>query len=405
MTTLRVLLAAPPSPHRADAWGLFDAAGNCVRDGVDRPAAWPAADNVEFVLAAAQLRIASVKLPPMPASRVAGAAGFALDDQLAGPAHSHQLAASRQAPDGRVRVVVVARALVEGIARDRGDLARIVAEPELATPIAAWRWCAGESDREGFIRCPNGSAFPVDAPPRAGALPAVLTLALAQARREGAAPAQVRVDAACTDGALEGWQRETGIAFVRGTPWRWQDAGAAAFAEAIDVLPGAPAAESAARERVRGRVFAPALWLAGAALAVHLGGTVFEWASLRLEAWRGEREWASLAATAGIVPDAATGALPARAALAHRYAELRHAHGLPAPDDALPLLARAAPALSALPPGVVRSATYADGHWTLDLARADAGVIAAVDGRMRAASVPVLVATSAAGARLRFGGP
>ena len=74
-----------------------------------------------------------------------------------------------------------------------------------------------------------------------------------------------------------------------------------------------------------------------------------------------------------------------------------------APDDALPLLARAAPALRTLPAGVVKSASYADGHWTLDLARTDATAMAELDTRLKVAGVPALFAASAAGARVRLG--
>ena len=80
--------------------------------------------------------------------------------------------------------------------------------------------------------------------------------------------------------------------------------------------------------------------------------------------------------------------------------------GSPAPDDALPLLARASAALAALPPGTVKSAVYSDGHWTFDLGRVDAGAGAArLDARMRAGGIPALVATSAAGTRIRVGAP
>src|SRR5258705_6293864 len=106
-----------------------------------------------------------------------------------------------------------------------------------------------------------------------------------------------------------------------------------------------------------------------------------------------------------MAPEAAASPLAARQALARRYAEFRHDRGMLAPDDALPLLARAAPALATLPAGAVKSATYADGHWTLDLALADASVVANIDARMRAAGVPVLTAPSPNGTRMRFGGP
>jgi hypothetical protein len=403
MTTLRVRLAAPPLSDRADAWALFDPTGVCTRTGTDRPDAWPPADKIEVVIAASQLRIAIVKLPPMPASRVAGAAGFALEDQLAGTPADHRLAASAQAPDGRVRVVIVARSLVAGIVAAGRNIARIIAEPELAASIAGWRWCAGD-DAEGFVRCSDGSAFPVDGPLRDGALPPELALALARAQRDGIAPPQLRVDAAIDDATLAHLQREAGVAVARGNPWRWHVASPAAFASAIDLRPSTPTSADARSQRRFGRAFIPALMLGGAALAIHFVATVGEWASLQVDAWRDAREWTDLAVTAGVAPDAATTPQTARTALARRYADLRHAQGLSAPDDALPLLARAASALAALPPGIVKSATYADGHWTIELARADPAVIRDLDARMRAARVPVLVATSATGARVRIGG-
>ena len=405
MTTLRVRLAAPSSPDRVGAWALFDAAGACVRTGLDRPEAWPRADAVEVVLAASQLRIASVMLPPLPPSRVAGAARFALEDQLAGHPDAHFHAVSAQAPDGRVRVVVVARSLVGRVAESVRGASRIIAESDLAPSLPGWRWCAGEQGDGGFVCRPDGSAFPVDAPDRDGALPAELALALVQAQRGAATPLQVRVDGAYQDEELARWQNETGIPFVRGTPWRWQAAPAASFAAAIDLTPSLPVAESGSSRGILRRAFAPALLVAGAALALHVIATVGDWASLRLDNWRAAREWTALAAIAGAPPDAATTPASAREAIARRYAELRHGQGLPAWDDALPLLARAAPALAALPPGAVKSATYADRHWTLDLARTDPAVIGDLDVRMRGAGVPALVATSAAGTRLRFGAP
>ncbi|MEO8304856.1 MAG: type II secretion system protein GspL [Betaproteobacteria bacterium] len=404
MTTLRVRLAAPTRADRTDAWALFGAGGHCERTGTGRPDEWPAAERTEAVLAASQLRIVSIKLPPMPASRVAGAAGFALEDQVAGPADAHRLFASTQRTDGGVQVIIVSRALVDEITATGRTFVRIVAEPELAAPSAGWRWCAG-GDAKGFVRCADGSAFPVDGPPAGGALPAEIELALGQARREGNAPPNVRVDASVDDAVLSRWQRETGIAFLRGTPWRWETAAAASFASAQNLVTEAPASTSTApRQRLR-QLFAPALLLAGAAVLIQVVASAGEWASLRFDAWRDAREWTSLAVAAGVPPEAASTISSARTAIAARYADLRHAHGMPAPDDALPLLARAAPALAVLPPGTVKSATYADGHWTLDLARVDPARVRDLDTRMRAARVWVLVAASASGTRVRIGGP
>jgi hypothetical protein len=412
-TTLRILVDAPDAVGAPASWALYDHSGACVSTGQDLPPRWPQADTLEVVVAASQVRLASVALPPIPAARVAAAAAFALEDQLAGPSDEHWLAASAQRAGGRVVVVIVARALVAGLRSRVGDtclparLTRALAEPELASAGADACWCisAGRDAGAGFVRLPDGSAFPVDAIPPDGALPPELSLALAKGRRDDAALAQVRVDGAVADATLARWRQETGVPFVRGTPWQWHAAGPAAFAGATNLLQGEMAPTPAPRPGARARSFAPALWIAATALALHVTATVGDWAWWRIDAWRAARAWTAVATAAGIPAAAASTPAAARAALAHRYAEALHAQGLPAPDDALPLLARAAPALAALPAGILKGATYADGHWTLALQRADPAMIRDLDGRLKAAGAPALIATTPTGTRLRIGAP
>jgi type II secretion system protein L len=404
MTTLRVLLDDLPAADRAEAWALFDDVGRCIRMGRDRPAKWPEAAAVEAVIASSRVRIATVALPPLAPSRVAAAASYAVEDQLAGSNESPHLAFSARQPDGRVRVVVVARALVSALHAHPARMARVVAEPDLVPVDDAWHWCAGATG-DGFVRRSDGSAFPVAAPVADGALPAELSLALAQGRRGGATPRTVRVDAEVVAQDLARWQRETGVPFARGAVWQWHAATPAAYAGAVDLLQGTLARVLAAPPGSRRRLFVAAIALAGAALALHVIATFADWGALRLEAWRQSREWSTLAASAGLAAEATATPSNAQAAIARRFAELRHQHGLFAPDDALPLLARAAPALLPLPPGTVKSATYTDGHWTLDLARADAAQVNALDARLREAGVPALLATAATGARVRIGAP
>jgi type II secretion system protein L len=413
MTTLRLLLDAPGAADAPAAWALFDASGACVSTGCDPSPRWPQADVLEVVVAASRVRLASVALPPVPAARVAAAAAFALEDQLAGPADEHWLAASTQQAGGRVVVVIVARALLAGWrARAAGAgrtarLTRILAEPELAPAGTGLCWCipADADAGSGFVRLPDGSAFPVDAAPADGSLPPELTLALARAASGGTMPAQVRVDGAVSDAALLRWRQETGVAFVRGKPWQWYAADPAAFASATNLLQGEMAPTPPPRRGARLRLFAPAAWIAAAALVLHVTATLGDWAWWRIDAWRAARAWTAIATAAGVPAAAAATPAAARSALAQRYAEARHAHGLPAPHDALPLLARAAPAFAALPAGTLRSATYADGHWTLDLQRADPGLIRDLDGRLKRAGTPAIIATTPAGTRLRIGVP
>jgi hypothetical protein len=413
MTTLRILLEAPEAIGGPASWALYDDAGACVSTGRDPPPRWPRADTLEAVVAANQVRLASVPLPPVPPARVAAAAAFALEDQLAGPADEHWLAASTQRPDGRVVVAIVARALVAGLRSRIADtgvpalLTRALAEPDLATAGTGACWCVpAERDAGGgFVRLPDGSAFPVDTLPPDGTLPPELCLALAKARRDGAALAQVRVDGVAADATLKRWGQETGVPFVRGTPWQWHAANMAAFASATNLLHGEMAPTPGPRPGARARSFVPALTIAAAALALHVTATLGDWAWWRIDAWRMARAWTAIAGAVGVPAAAAATPAAARAALANRYADALHAQGQAAPDDALPLLSRAAPALANLPAGLLKSATYADGHWTLDLQRADPTVIRSLDGRLKDAGTPALIATTPAGTRLRLGAP
>ena len=87
---------------------------------------------------------------------------------------------------------------------------------------------------------------------------------------------------------------------------------------------------------------------------------------------------------------------------ARRVADLRHRAGQTAPSDALPLLARAAPALSSLSPNAVKSATYADGAWTIELGAVDTGALAGVDRALTGAGVTTLQAKTGGGYRMRL---
>ena len=109
MATLRVLVPASPSPTQQVAWAVYDAQNRLVQSGTGVQASWPAAQSREAVLAAAAVRLARVALPPMPADRVAAAAAFALEDQLAGPAQAQHIVASAQRRDGSVEVAVASR--------------------------------------------------------------------------------------------------------------------------------------------------------------------------------------------------------------------------------------------------------------------------------------------------------
>ena len=117
--------------------------------------------------------------------------------------------------------------------------------------------------------------------------------------------------------------------------------------------------------------------------------------------WRTARSISSLAHEAGL---ATTDSADADArAIVKWHADLRHRAGQAAPADAVPLLARAAPALSSLPSAALKSATYADGAWTIELGAVDAAALVAVDYALRGAGATALQAkTGGGGYRMRI---
>src|SRR5437762_10423846 len=399
MNTLRVLLAAPPSRSRPAPWALFDDAGRCVQRGNDTPDAWPVSERREAVLGADLVRIVALKIPPMPPTRLAGAAAFALEDQLVTTGEAPTIAVSAQQADGTVLACVAARDAIAAVVASEPPFDRIVAEPALAPIHAGWTWYASNA-QGGFVRRSDGSAFAVGAKSAPSDLPPELVSALTQAAHAGASPRSVGVAHTCDEATLAQWTRELGIPFTRVPPWRWDNATPEAFAAAPNMRAGEFAHASPAQPARIARLFRPALALAAAALLLQIGATVVEWAWLKVDVWRTAQKITALAREADL-PDTTSPDAAARA-IARWHADLRHRVGQPAPSDALPLLARAAPALSSLSPNAMKSATYADGAWTIELGAVDGGALAGVDRTMTGAGVTTLQAKTGGGYRMRL---
>ncbi|HTS22395.1 MAG TPA: type II secretion system protein GspL [Casimicrobiaceae bacterium] len=406
-TTLRVFVDEPPQATRAAPWALYDAAGHLTRSGSAAPAAWPEADRVEAVIAAAHGRVAALELPPLPPGRADAAVRYALEDQLADAPDESHVALAPQNADGGLRAAIVAgawmSAFVEGSRRCDIDWDRAVLESDLAPSASSvWRWCASSIGRAGFVSTDRGATIAVgaahgDDPPA--------ELALALARAGSGVPRTVRVDA---DGAgpafLAAAGQATGIAFAAGTPWRWAEASPSAYARAIDLLSGRFGPEPRLSSRATARMFRPALWIAAIALSLHIAATLGQWAWLRWQSFAMDRELTALARAAvpGFGQGGAADAAPALA-LAHRERDLKHRAGLTARDDFLPLLSRAAPVLASLPRGALRSLSYADSHLLLDLGQLDAKEPSRLQSELRQLGLVAIVAPTQAGTRLRIG--
>jgi type II secretion system protein L len=402
MTTLRVYLDSAPDPARDADWALFDDANRLVRRGRAALAAWPSADRREAVIDAAHGRVATVKLPPLPPARVQSAASFALEEQLAGTPEESHVAPGRQAADGSLRVAIVGaewmRAFQAGSKRSVIRWHRVLLESDLARPPAGgWCWCAESLARAGFIRTDDGSTIAVG-PSHAAALPEEIALALAGS---GHRPRLVRVDIAGAQTLLERAQTQTGIEFAAGTPWSWSGADAAAFESAIDLQAGAFDVASVAPRIDLTRLFRPTLWIAGAALAIYALAGVGEWLALQWQLRSLDSEISALAQVAA--PDSAPGDVGPAAAIARRDGELRHRAGLAAGNDLLPLLARASPAMSALPGGAIRSLHYADGHVVFELQKLDPSQTTLLQRELQRQGLVAIAVPVANGARLRIG--
>jgi hypothetical protein len=397
MSVLRLLLSAPPSASRAEAWALFDDAGRVVDRGRAAPDRWPSAGVREAVLAASLVRVIPLALPPMSAARVASAAAYALEDRLAVTDDAPAIGVSTPRADGSVIAAVVSRRTLDAVIATTPRFARVLVEPALAPVHAAWTWYASDAGG-GFVRTSDGGAFAVASSPGGATLPPELTAALTQAARKGHAPREVIVAERCTPDVLASWRAACGVPFVAGTPWRWDAATSTAFADAPDLL-SHDATPATQQPGERWRMLRPAIAIAVAALALNIAATIGQWAWLKYSSWSAARSIVAAAQSAGIAD--ATTADAALRALARQDAAMRHRAGAIASDDALPLLARAAPALATLPSGAIKSAAFVDGAWTVELAALDAPALSALDRRLQDAGLAPLQAKTNAGYRMR----
>ncbi len=398
--TLRIRLAASWRPADALAWSLHDDGTDRTETGEDPSVNWPAHDRLEAVIAAAPVRLVALALPPMPANRLAAAARFAVEDQIAVGDAGAQIVVAPGVGGSHV-AVICPRDLLQSLQPRKGALAhlrRAVAEPELCPPGPDWRWCLTERG-EGFVRLPDGSAFATSRAAENGDLPAELAIALGRARSE-TIPA-VRVDGRVAAADLARWQAATNVPFVAGEPWRWDTA--ARETPGTDLLQDEFVSDAAPRRPRLTRLFAPALVLLALAALVQVLGALGTWMALRADVWRADASWKSVGLAAGLPANALGSIDDIRRALDRRHRALLHGQRQFARDDALPLLARASAVMGALPPGSLKRATYADTHWTFDLQGLDTAAARRLEAGFRQADLEALVVPVDGGVRVRMG--
>lgn len=400
MTTLRVRIDAMPGARAAFDYAVTDdATARVLRHGRAEAAQWPRTDHVVAIVAAPLLFAGTLRLPPIAAARLPDAVRYALDDQLAASTDSMHIAHGAQQKDGRVRAFALSRDLMRAIVDSVPRVSRIVAEPALFPADTEWHWVAG-ADGRGFLLRADASAVAVLA---STSVPPEIALALSQARRASASPARI-VAHAPADATPPGMPSIDGVDVVRGGSWSWDGSGSipALAAAAPDLRQGEFVDAALRRDHAAtARAWRPALAIALGALAVFAVASVGTWIYNGVDAWREERAAIALAREAGAGNDA-TDFASAMAAIAQRYTDAQHAARAAAPGDALPLLARAAPALAAVPVGKWKRAVYASGAWTLEFSALDDATRDALVRRLADAGLTALSATNAGGLRVRI---
>jgi general secretion pathway protein L len=318
-------------------------AGNRVDDGACAVREIPPADEITVVVPASRVAFARASLPRGPLAKLARLAPFAIEDAIAPSPDRVRTALVRDLGDGQWLVAVIDREWLERVlaelAAEGAEPDRIVAECALV-PCEPGSWTVVWHGSGGFVVIEGGEAIALDAS-LDGRPPLALKLAADECRGRADAPRAVRVLAA---GAAElpdlaKWSESLHVPVSAGGRWRPETVDARRVATA-DLLAETAAPgwhDSGWVARLK-----PAALIAAIVLGVHTLLTVGDWVRLRYEAAALRTEAESQFRKA--FPDAKAVVDPALQ-MGRGVAGLRRAAGEPDATDAIPLLARIAPAL------------------------------------------------------------
>ena len=380
--------------HLSEGWPENDRvrwsrrAGGRVDDGACAVREIPPADEITVVVPALRVAFARASLPRGPVQKLARLAPFAIEDAIAPSPESVRTALVRDLGGGEWLVAVIDREWLERVlaelAAEGAEPDRIVAESALV-PCEPGSWTVVWHGSGGFVVIDGGEAIALDAS-LDGRPPLALKLAADECRGRAGAPRAVRVLAAGNSELpdLAKWSESLHVPVSAGGRWRPEtvDARRVATADlrADASSPGWSDAGWVARLR-------PAALIAAIVLGVHGLLTVGDWLRLRYEAsgLRAEAE----AQFRKAFPDARTIVDPALQ-MSRGVAGLRRAAGEPDATDAIPLLARLAPALRAANVRT-QSIKYERGQMELELALPAGDSREALAARLRAPGLLVRV--------------
>ncbi len=329
-------------------WALLDNNGCLLQSGTND---MPQADTCEVILPAAQVLLTRARIPKTNKRRQAAMLPFAAEDQIISEPEANHVAQGGSFPDGTVALAIT----------DRPRLARLLANlkshnlapkralPEMLVPaLTPQSWTLVWDGNSGFVRSGEFSGMALDGD--GNNPPPGLKLALQ------AAPPPQKIVLRLAGGNvpdIELWSAQLGVAIEPGDHWDWRHATPACPLNLLQGEFGAKQMDLSWLPDLR-----PAAIMLALMAGLQFFGTVADWALLAHEKNRLDAQMTQLFRTS--FPDANV-VVDAPLQMDRKLADLKHAAGLPAPGDFLPLLSLVARPLAALPPGALKNIDYEPG--------------------------------------------
>lgn len=349
------------------------------------------AGHVQLLIPAAEVLITRVQIPQQARRRAGSALAYAVEEQTAREPETNHVSWLGSVGGFDVLAVIDKPGLLRwsdalGAAGIGGY--EIHCET-LSLPWTPGAWSLAWNGREGFVRCGEFEGAATDCG-NGATPPLLLRLLLDEAGANGAAPDSLALYTTAPDAAPDIWKwaHVLGITVRFAGTWDWRTAPPDA---------GVPLVQ----ERQRWRTFAglaarlrPAAWILGAALAIHAGALIIDWASLA----NGQRNLRQQMESRfrSTFPDAVAVVDPALQ-MRRKLSEARHAAGRPDNGDFLPMIDSLAGAMKGLPGGGLRILSYESGRMTLELAATDEAAVSRIVAELTQAGLRVQ--RSAAGKR------
>ena len=384
MSVLRIRCRLSAEPLECE-WVLLEGGSESARGAGLLRDAPKHAQSLELVIAAADVFITCVNLPPKARRRAGSTLAYAVEEETLGdPEAQHVTWLGKR--DGSDVLAVVDRA---GLERWLAALASAYDAPcavyceTLLLPLRPARWSLAWDGAEGFLRTGELEGAATDAGDR-NAPPLAFLLVLDQAAARGAMPEEIAIYTTARDAEpdLGAWEEKLRVPLYAAGEWDWRTAAAADSAR-IAQDQGRVRALSRVATRLR-----PAAWIAGAALALHLLALAADWSWLANEqrALRGQME----ARFRTAFPEAVAVVDPVLQ-MRRKLADMRHAANQADHADFLPMMGHVAAAAKDLPAGALRLVTYDRGKLTMQLGAADDAAVQRIAGRLRDAGLRVNV--------------